>query len=113
MYLVATLVPALLMAVFGLVTCMFSDQTKILKKAGLFRLIGLGYYVTIVYGLYLIFSDWYYQHHHNHRMMSYMFYLNYICQFGGAFLYSVVFRSYTSVSEPCECDHHGYKDKRE
>ena len=109
----ATLIPALLIGGFGLVICMFSDQSKIIKNAGPFNLMALGYYGTILHGLWLIFADYYWQHHHNHKMMSYMFYLNYICQFGGAFLYSVIFRSYTIRSEPCECDHHGYKTKRE
>ena len=113
LYLLATLIPALLMAGFGLVSCMFSDQSKILKKAGLFRLIALGYYVTMIYGLYLIWDDWYFQHHNNYRMMSYMFYLKFVCQFGGAFLYSIVFRWYTSTSEPCECEHHGFKSKKD
>lgn len=77
-YLVFSLVPGLLMAIYGLTLLMFKDENKVLRNAGLFRLIGLGYYVTMAHGLGRIAYDWYFEHHHNHRMMSYVFYHDYI-----------------------------------
>jgi hypothetical protein len=71
-----------------------------MRNAGLFRLFALGYYLVMMHGLGRIAYDWYFEHHHNHRMMSYVFYHDYILQWGLAFVYSVIFRTYATVSGP-------------
>ena len=107
-YLVFSLIPGLLTAIYGITLLMFKDDSKVLKRAGLFRLFALGYYIAMGHGVYRIAYDWYFEHHHNHRMMSYVFYHDYLIQWGMAFLYSFAFRGYTHT---CGCS--GGKEKKE
>ena len=87
------------MAIYGVTICLFKDEQKVLKKAGLFRLIALFYYALILWGLGKIGYDWWFEHHHNHRMMSYVFYHDFLIQWGLAFLYSFIFRSYAYLDQ--------------
>ena len=75
--LILTLIPGLLIGIYGLTMCLFKNESKILKKAWFFKLISLIYFYFIGKGLYLIYYDWHYEHHHNHKMMSYVFYHDY------------------------------------
>lgn len=98
-YFIFSLIPALIVAIYGLTTTMFKDQDKVLRKAAVFRLISHLYTGLIFWGLYKIWADWHYEHHHNWRMMSYMFYLDFALQWGPAFIYSAVFRFYAQQSK--------------
>eukprot|EP00347_Sterkiella_histriomuscorum_P009303 403341721 len=97
-YLILSLLPALIIAIFGLTLCLFKDQDKVLRKAGIFRFMSYLYLGLILYGVYKIWYDWFYEHHHNHRMMSYMFYLDFMVQWGPAFIYTTIFRQYAQSS---------------
>ncbi|CDW89504.1 eukaryotic translation initiation factor 4e type 2 [Stylonychia lemnae] len=107
MYLIFSLLPQILVAIYGLTICMFKDTTKILRNAWLFRLITYLYDGLMLWGLYKIWYDWWFEHHHNHRMMSYIFYHDFLIQWGVAFIYSLIFRSLTKAV------HIGPKSKRE
>lgn len=68
-------------------------------KSSLFKLMALFYIAAIGHGIYKIFYDYIVEHHHNASMMKYIFYHDYMLQYGGAFIYSLIFLGYVHSRE--------------